>query len=243
MRALHKMLHLVGMAMVAVSSLVATDGQAFVDTPILLPQNPQAGESVSVSIRTGQCDGIIEWDGYPQVTRTGNNVRLVVYSQHIDFNDFCIFLPLTNTFTIGKFLPGSYTVLVDRDYFDEIKGPITETLGVLPFTVSGQPIPVSLPSGDISTWVTLLGGIVLLAGFSSRRHGAAFLSVVVLAVALPAVGEASTFEGGKQIELPLSNEGSPLSSAFRHCFPAIVGAMACVPTSRMHFRKRSSRPS
>ena len=170
MRTQHKMLLLAALGMIAAGLVVATDAQAFVDPPILMPEHAIPGETVSVHLSYGECDGIIEWDGYPQITHTAGGVRLVVYMHHIPDIDWCVFPPLTRTIAIGEFPPGTYSVQVDRSYHDEINGFVTENLALLPFVIFGDQVPVPLSTdGAVSLGVLLLG-LLLLAGIALRSN-------------------------------------------------------------------------
>jgi len=85
---------------------------AFFDPPWITPAAPIAGEPVSVNIRGGICDSIFEHQGYPQITREGNTIRLLEYGHHWD-GELCIYDIGTLTEPIGTFLRGDYTLTVD----------------------------------------------------------------------------------------------------------------------------------
>jgi hypothetical protein len=69
---------------------------------------------------------------------------------------------------VGSFPPGSYTLQVDRWYQDGFGdgGTITETLGVLPFTVEGGAAPPTpLPTLGLPL-LAVLGALVALFAVS-----------------------------------------------------------------------------
>ena len=81
----------------------APSAQAFFDPPWIVPEQPEAGESVSIRIHGGVCDGIFETIGYPQITQEGNSIRFVVSGGHADDLNWCIFGDWTATFALGNF--------------------------------------------------------------------------------------------------------------------------------------------
>jgi len=142
--------------------------QAFIDPPYLTPERPAAGETVSVNIRFGVCDAIGELPGagYPRITRNGNELRIVFWSTTNLDPILCNVPALTETYALGAFPAGTYTVQVDRDYFGDLGGLLAETLAVIPFTVVARAPPVSVPTLGRFGSATLL---VLLAGLVAWR--------------------------------------------------------------------------
>ena len=65
----------------------AQTAQAFFDPPWITPATPMAGETVSVNIRGGICDSIAGREGYTQITRAGNAIRLLEYGNHYELGD------------------------------------------------------------------------------------------------------------------------------------------------------------
>jgi len=145
------------------SALVMPSAHAFFDTPWITPAGPRAGEVVSVTIREGICDAIVEHTGFPQITQQGNAIRILEYGHHWDDVDLCIYNVGTLTQPVGSFAEGSYTLTVDFIYPD-ILGPTTITLGVIPFTVSGvvtaAPVPALTASGKVALLILMLGAAV-----------------------------------------------------------------------------------
>jgi len=139
--------------------------QAFVDPPVLVPQHPFAGQPVSVSIREGMCDSLAAYPP-PTLTHDGKNIHLVIQSWSTTDLEFCTSPILTDVFPIGSFAAGSYAVQVDRIY-PSGNGPVTETLGVLPFTVSN---PASVPTLSTAGAIGLGMMLMILALLFGRRR-------------------------------------------------------------------------
>jgi hypothetical protein len=144
---------------------------AFFDLPWITPAAPIAGEAVSVNIRGGICDSIFEHQGYPQITREGNTIRLLEYGHHWD-GELCIYDIGTLTEPIGTFPRGDYTLTVDFIYYNYPDGYATINLGVIPFTVTGappaMPVPSSHPLG-LFALSFLISGLAIWALRMRRR--------------------------------------------------------------------------
>ncbi|MEO7758447.1 MAG: hypothetical protein ABIS07_17855 [Dokdonella sp.] len=159
--------------LVLVLVLFARTADAFFDSPYITPVGPVAGEIVSVHIPTGICDGIFGREGYPQVTRNGNAIRILEYGHHYEVGDeLCIYPIATPSDAIGGFPPGNYTLTVDLAYYDSFGDPSTLTIGVVPFSVAApSAIATPLPTNNLaSLWalaLSLLGAAAL--AFRSRR--------------------------------------------------------------------------
>ncbi len=151
--------------------LLSQLAQAFVDPPTLSPINPTENQTVSVNIRIGVCDSFIEQAGYPQITQSGNAIRILIPSIHAFDSSFCNFGTGTAIDPVGAFPPGSYTVQVDRTY--TAVGPtrtVVETLGILPFIVTAAPAPASLPTMGIVGLIALITMILLIARMALRQQ-------------------------------------------------------------------------
>ena len=109
----------------------------FLDPPYLTPALPAAGDTVSVNIHDGICDGIIGIPGYPQVTQNGSSIRILLWSASYTDPILCNIPEGTGTYVVGSYPPGSYTLQVDREYFGDLGEILTETLGVIPFAIAG----------------------------------------------------------------------------------------------------------
>ena len=153
---------------IAVALLLATMSssvQAFFDPPWITPASPREGQQVLLNVHGGTCDVFVERPGYPQVTQSGNDIRIVEYGNRETFDDFCNYGIWTIIEPIGIFPPGSYTLTVDFTYDNYPFGYETITLGVVPFTVTGAtpaaPVPVATP-----LWKFVL--LVLISGVAAR---------------------------------------------------------------------------
>lgn len=72
-----------------VSVPVMPNAHAVFDPPWITPAAPTTSDIVSVSIQGGGCDAIVERPGYPQVTRNGNQIHVIVYGVRA-YDDWCI---------------------------------------------------------------------------------------------------------------------------------------------------------
>ena len=151
--------------------LLSQLAQAFVDQPTLSPNNPTENQTVFVNIRIGVCDSFIEQTGYPQITQSGNAIRILIPSIHAFDSSFCNFGTGIAIDSIGAYPPGSYTVQVDRTY--TAVGPtrtVVDTLGVLAFTVAAAPAPAVLPTNGFIGLLALFAAILLIAVSVLRRR-------------------------------------------------------------------------
>ena len=151
---------------------------AFIDPPYITPSNPAAGETVSVSVRSGICDAVGTIQGYPQITQQGSAIRILLWGVSSTDPILCNFPVGIGTYAVGAYAPGSYTVQVDRDYQDDLGGVVTETLGVIPFTVAGGGTqPIALPASNVSSLIILtfmlfvVTRMKLYRAFSTDRKG------------------------------------------------------------------------
>lgn len=142
----------------------ATRAHAFFDSPWITPETPRAGGAVSANFRMGDCDARVEEPGFPQIARSGNAIRLVVYGVHADTAELCIYPAAAGTELIGWFGPGDYVLTVDFLYDDYLFGPTILNMGVVPFTVTGA---VATPASALNCAGTLalfsiIGSVALL---------------------------------------------------------------------------------
>ena len=163
-------MHRIASALVLLFALVAQTAQAFFDPPWITPDTPRAGEIVSVNIRMGDCDARVEHPGYPQITRQGNMIRLLVYGHHWETQDLCIYPIGVGTEAIGAFPEGDYTLTVDFFYDNYPYGYATITLGVIPFTVTGAAPAAPVPTTSLLGLVALLFLLPSLAVWILRNR-------------------------------------------------------------------------
>jgi hypothetical protein len=152
--------------------LFANTAAAFLDPPYLTPEHPTAGDTITLNIRGGVCDGIGSGNGYPRISQEGSHIRIVLWSVSYHDSELCNIPVGIATETIGTYPAGSYTLQVDRDYFDGGGDLRTESLGAIPFTVAGNggvPQPVAAPALDACGLVLLLLGLIGIASRERKR--------------------------------------------------------------------------
>jgi hypothetical protein len=140
------MLHCRVASVALMLALAAPRAHAFFDPPWITPATPTAGQTISVNIYGGICDGVIEWPGYPQITWNGGSIRIVEYGVHVGSPDLCIYPEGTLSVPVGSFPAGDYLLTVDFAYDDALYGPTIMTLGVVPFTVLGPVSAAAVPT-------------------------------------------------------------------------------------------------
>ncbi len=121
---------------------------------------------VSVNIYGGGCDLVdngVVWP--PPVTQQGNKLAILLTGGHEEDPEFCDPGAGTYTFPVGIYPPGTYTLEVDWRY-STFSGWVTETLSVIPFTVTGAP-PAQLISMPTLTLAGLTGLLLMLVGAAS----------------------------------------------------------------------------
>jgi hypothetical protein len=154
-------------------ALCAQRALAFLDAPYLTPANPVAGEAIFVNIYGGECDLVdmgIVWP--PPVTQQGSEITILFTGIHEGDPEFCFYGLGTSTYPVGAFPPGAYTLDVERRYMS-FTGPwIQETLGVIPFVVSGIPAQQSVEASTLNVGglAVLLLALIAAAHFVLRRN-------------------------------------------------------------------------
>ena len=145
----------------------APSAQAFWETPYVTSKAPRDGEVVAIHVRIGVCDVIANREGFPIVTRNGNQIRFVVYGQHWEPGELCTFPTGTGSFSLGSFPRGDYVVTFDLFYLDFFSQPQVLHLGTVPFTVAGNvQAPIAVPGMGALGAITLA---LLMVGFALRR--------------------------------------------------------------------------
>ena len=169
------MRHCLRSLLIVALALCAQRASAFLDPPYVTPANPTAGELMSVNIYGGECDvaddGVV-WP--PPVTQQGNTITILLTGIHEGDPEFCYFGIGTATYSIGTFPPGSYTLDVERRYLSFSAVWVQETLGIIPFTVSGaQPQQIfEAPTLSIAGFASLLLVLIVAARLAFRsRNG------------------------------------------------------------------------
>jgi len=138
--------------------------QSIVDTPVLSPASPLAGQPVNVELHGYACVLYLSPPDTPfTVTRSGGAITLLVQAVVSPDQDFCIYPVDTSRYAIGTFAPGNYTVTVQAQYENFFAEEITQTLGVLQLAVTG---PTQVPA--LSAWGALLLALCLFSVFVWR---------------------------------------------------------------------------
>jgi len=168
--------HRVAPILTLLLALSAEPAWAFLDPPYITPASPTVGDAISVSIYGGECDLVddgVVWP--PPVTQEGNEITILFRGIHEGDPEFCHFGIGTATFPVGRYTTGSYTLHADWQYFNFAGTLVQETLGVVPFNVTGvTPLPPELvpaPALGIPALSILLLVLISLAAWClhSRR--------------------------------------------------------------------------
>lgn len=138
---------------------------AYIDPPILVPSVADVGQSVGVQFTAGICDIFAEGPtgSYPQITVSGDQIHLVMFSYHFEDPIECVFPSETGIQPLGTFDAGRYVVVIDRVYPETGGGVTTERLAELPLVVGGAGTPpAQLPvSGPVALFALLLGVLLI----------------------------------------------------------------------------------
>jgi serine protease len=166
----------------ATSLLFASNASAFIGEPYLLPANPVVGETISVNVLSGECDAIGSIPGWPKVSRSGNAVRIDLWSISVSDPLLCIYWPpAVSSYSIGELPAGAYTLQVDREFMGDFGGDNLETLATLPFVVTGSSEAAPLPSlGE--TALALLALMLCVAAMGTLRRRGTIVSIVLVLV-------------------------------------------------------------
>ena len=191
-------------------SFVGRSAEAFFDTPYVTPEHPVTGETISVNVRGGQCDALMGAIP-PQITQDGSSIRILFWSVHYTDSELCFLGVGTATLPVGSYSAGNYTLQVDRFYGNILGETIYETLGVIPFTVTGgasSPVPASTLNKPALGLLTL--GFLAFAFWSLRSRRSNLLLVALCA--LPFSTHAQNAPRNRVIELLLTTApGAPTS--------------------------------
>jgi hypothetical protein len=114
--------------------------EAFWEPPYVTPAHPTANDVVSVNEHLGVCDAFYSSAGYPHITQSGNDIKIVSAGIHLSpGDDGCNLITGTITYSLGSFPAGDYSVtyyMRYQSYFGEI---LDLNLGVTRFTVAAIP--------------------------------------------------------------------------------------------------------
>lgn len=197
-------------ALSIVLSFASPPARAFIGPPSLVPPNPIAGQLVSVAVMSGVCDIFIE--GPTPITRSGNDIRIVLPTVYAFDPEFCFYPVGTAVYPVAALDAGAYTLQVDRTYLDA-NGYIIEPIGTLAFTVLPQP---SVPMLDVASMM-LLGIALLIAALCSRR-ARQFLPVLAITVgmAMPLAARSQTPPPTYALQVLLSAKPGALAPEVLH---------------------------
>jgi hypothetical protein len=129
-----------GLLLTFFGTLFVPPVQAFWDPPYVTPAHPTTNDAVSINARLGVCDAFYHDPDYPKIATGGGNIRIVSIGFHNQPGDDACNLPTTlNTYQIGNFPPGSYTVTYDLYYMDFFGAYQYLNLGMVQFDVAAFP--------------------------------------------------------------------------------------------------------
>ena len=144
------------------------------DPPYITPSNPRAGEPISVIVRGDACNliesGVI-WP--PPVTQQGSVITILFNGNRQGDPEVCYYSSAARAYPVGVYAAGSYALQVNWRY-STFGGWVTETLGVIPFTVSAAPSqqPIEAPTLNIAG-LGVLALALLVAVLRDLRTGLA----------------------------------------------------------------------
>ena len=148
----------------------ATQAQAYIGAPVLLPSDPKAGQFLQIEVRAGVCDGFPGAENSAEVTRSGGEIHMLIPSIH-DEADWCT-LPfeIVYHFWIGSVPAGVYTLKVDRHYTPLFGQEVFESIGTIPFDVENQATSlVPIPATDDGSLACLVAFLACAGVAAARR--------------------------------------------------------------------------
>ena len=153
-----------------VALLLCAQRASALDPPYITPANPVAGEPISVVVRGDACNLIesgVVWP--PPVTQQGSVITILFNGNRQSDPEFCYYSSDARAYPVGAYTAGSYTLQVNWRY-GTFSGWVTETLGVIPFTVSAAPSqqPIEAPTLSIAG-LGALGLALLVAMWRNLR--------------------------------------------------------------------------
>lgn len=180
-------------ALVLLLPLFSSAARAEFGVPYVTPSSPVAGEALSVNIYVHQqeyCDAILSIPGYPQITREGGEITILFYGSRYESMDTCQYMPGLATESIGIYPPGTYRLTVNLRYGNAGGEFVTDTLGVVPFTVSAVPSePVAVSAWNRLSAISCVLLLLICGVAALRGRRTAWLCALILVG--PSVGRAS----------------------------------------------------
>jgi hypothetical protein len=166
--------HRVAPKLMLLLAVLAPPAWAFLDPPYITPTNPTVDDTILVNVHGGECDALNIGVVPPVISQQGNALTIVFTGWHETNPELCFLGIGVATYPIGGLPVGAYTLRVDRRYLSFSAVWIQETLGVMPFAVTGgtpPPAPVSAPMLGIPGLSLLLLALAGIATWclNSRR--------------------------------------------------------------------------
>ena len=139
-----------------------TEALAYIETPILMPSDPKAGQFLQIEVRAGICDGFPGFQNSAEVTQSHGKIHMLIPSIHAE-SDWCnLPLVIVYHFWMGKFPAGKYELSVDRSYVSWF-GTVVKPIGSLTFSVTDNPNPalyiLATTNGALIVLIACLAGI------------------------------------------------------------------------------------
>jgi len=205
--------------------LAVGTAHAYINLPFITPASPHAGEALYVNVDSGGCDAIVYELGYPQLSREGSNVRVVLAAIRYTDIELCDLPNGVSTLPIGVLPIGTYQVTVDIFYYDLFGNPHNDTIGVLPLVVqAAAAAPIGAPAmttTGLALLVALLGGVAV---WRQYRTGVAFIALALLAGEARSETQVPLLDGNRTIEILLSSSGAPSAEQVVAYIQSPVGA-------------------
>ncbi len=205
--------HVASLLVLALVALFSSRADAFFDPPWITPEHPTLGDNIVLNIHYGVCDAILGEEGYPQITREDNAIRIRWYGQHWPEGSsdlLCAFPIATYPFPLGTFPAGDYTVTAELAYRDFFGVPDVLTIGDVSFLVAGAPGVDVKPVSTLGE-VGAVALVMLLLGWALcklRQHSAGMLLLALAWISPGADAQEAT------IRVLVSNApGAPTPSA------------------------------
>src|SRR5689334_10415945 len=99
---------ILGLTILFAALAYGTGALAYIETPVLLPSNPKAGQFLQIEVRAGVCDGFPGFQNSAEVTQSDGKIHMLIPSIHAE-SDWCNLPPVTvYHFWMGKFPAGKY---------------------------------------------------------------------------------------------------------------------------------------
>ena len=208
--------------------LLFASGPAFAWDPLgIEPISPTANQPVSVVMATGGCDALPSTDGFPQISQTDQDIRILFYGVRATDPEFCVYPNGQHAYPVGHYPAGNYSLRIDVVYENFPFGLETVTLATIPFSVSGSPAatPVAAPALNGTSLALLATLIAAVAAMTFRRRLSALLLALLCFSPIP--GRADT---GPVIELLVKNTaGAPTASQIINYYNTPAGQRLSPP--------------